>query len=289
MVGAAKLSEGFVDWARREPTICALVLIGSQSRAAAHAASADRFSDWDFQIVTSRPGLFEERTWIRRAGLSEPLAYAVRLGRLGRVGKVTAVFPEGDLDLVLLPAGSLRAAKWGLRLGLGSRLARRQPALRDLSLVLSFGLRVLKGGTSWEKFFERVVSEVPPTRLDDRGVAGLAEGFVVDYLSTWQKIYRGELIAAQRWLHVQLAETNFRLMHELRRRRGETSYPDARRIESLYDAASHAMLAVRAVPERESLERAVEHSAHSCREIVAALIGSSWRWPERITSRLRAE
>ena len=289
MVSGAKLSGGFVEWAQREPSISALVLIGSQSREASDAAPADRFSDWDFQVVTSRPELFENRAWIRAAGLPEPLAYAVRLGRLGRVGKVTAIFPEGDLDLVLLPAGSLRAAKWGFRLGLGTRLARTQPALRDLALVLSFGLRVVKGGAGWEKLFQRVVTEVPHTRLDDQGVAGLAEGFVADYLSTRQKINRGELIAAQRWLHVQLAETNFRLMHELRRRRGETSYPDARRIESLHDAASHAMLAVRAVPERESLERAVEHSAQACREIVAALIGSSWRWPAQIASRLRAE
>ncbi len=289
MVRAQKLPGAFVEWARHESSIRALVLIGSQCRESSDVASADEFSDWDFQVVTSRPELFAQREWIEAAGLSEPIAYVVRLGRLESASKVTVIFPEGDLDLVLLPAGALRAAKWIFRMGLGARLARIRPALGDLALVLSFGLRVMKGGSDWEIFLRRLVRELPSKCMDDHEVACLVEGFVADYVSTCQKIDRGELIAAQRWLHVQLAETNFRLMHELRRRRGQVSYPDARRIESLHDAASQAALAVGATLDRESLKRAVEHSAQSFREIAAALIGTSWRWPERLSLRLRAE
>ncbi|MDP3073697.1 MAG: hypothetical protein Q8N18_25660 [Opitutaceae bacterium] len=289
MVAAEKLCGDFVAWAQREPSIAALVLIGSQSRPASDAAPADRFSDWDFQVVSSRPALFADRAWARTAGLPEPIAYAVRIGRLGHTGKVTAVFPAGDLDLVLLPSGALRAARWAFRLGLGPRLARTKPALTDLSLVLSGGMRVLKGGAAWEQFFHRILREVPPARVDDAEVARLAEGFVVDYLSTRQKIERGEFLAAQRWLHVQLAETNFRLMHELQRRRGSASYPDARRIESLYEPAERAAVSVATLPERAALMRALEHSAATCRELVAALIGTAWRWPEGLASRLRRE
>jgi hypothetical protein len=287
MVGADSVAGRFVAWARREPSITALVLIGSQTRASG-AAAADRFSDWDFQVATSRPELFAERNWTRSAGLPDPIVQAVRAGRLGRAAKATVIFPGGDLDLVLMPAGRLRLAKWAMQLGLGARLA-RSPALRDLALVLGHGHRVEKGGAGWEDFFRRVASEIPPTRLEDHEVANLAEGFAADYLSTWQKIERGELLAAQRWLHVQLAETNFRLMHELRRRRGAPSYPDARRVETLYEDAAREAVAVSVAPESASLARAVEHSAQSCRDTVTALIGTAWRWPEGLASRLRRE
>lgn len=281
----------FIAWAQREPSIRALVLIGSQSRASDDSAPADRFSDWDFQVVTSNPALFVERQWTRAAGLPEPIVHAARLGRLKRVGKVTAVFSEGDLDLVLLPAGSLAMAKIAFQLGLGPWLAHRQPALGDLALVLSFGQRVVKGSMGWERFFGRIVSEVPPTHITDNEVVALAEGFAADYLSTWQKIERGELLAAQRWLHVQLAETNFRLMHELKRRRGgaRASYPDARRVEKLYSSAELGAVVVCATPDRASLARAVEHSAQTCRETVAALIGNAWHWPVGLASRLSRE
>lgn len=287
-MSADALADAFIAWAKREPSIAALVLIGSRSRAVGEVSAADRFSDWDFQVVTSRPELFADRGWLRAAGLPEPLACVVRTGRLGRTGRGTAIFTEGELDCVLLPAGKLRLARWAFALGLGERLT-RNPALGDLALVLRPGHRVIKGGPGWETFFRRVATEVPLPRLDDRAVAELADGFVCDCVSTLQKIDRGELIAAQRWLHAQLVETNFRLIHELRLRRGETSFPDARRIESLRDPVLVAALAVRATPDRESLVQAVEHSAQTCRAAVAALVGNAWHWPEGLTLRLRRE
>ncbi len=287
-MSATPLAETFVAWARREPSVAALVLIGSQCRGSAGVAAADRFSDWDYQVVTSRPGLFSDRAWLRAAGLPEPLAYTERVGRLARVGKVTAVFPGTDLDLVLLPAGKLRRARWARALGFGSLLA-RNAALADLALVLRPGHRVIKGGAGWEGFFRWIVAMAPPPRIDDREVAAIAEGFVCDYVSTCQKIERGEFLAAQRWLHVNLAESNFRLAHELRLRRGQPSFPDARRIEALGDPALAAALAVNAATDRESLARAVEHSAQTCRETVAALIGAAWHWPVALALRLRRE
>lgn len=287
-MSAASFAESFVAWAQSEPSIAALVLIGSRCHERASVAAADQLSDWDYQIVTSRPGMFSSRTWLRAAGLPEPLAYVARIGRLARVGKVTAIFPDADLDLVLLPAGKLRLARWGLALGFGTRLA-RSAALGELALVVRPGHRVLKGGAGWVDFFRWVATTVPPPRLGDTEIATLAEGFVCDYVSARQKIERGELLAAQRWLHVQLAEANFRLAHELRLRRGLASFPDARRIETLGDSAVANALAINAAPVRESLARAVEHSAQTCRETVTALIGTTWRWPEGLASRLSRE
>lgn len=288
MVSSTPLVDTFVAWARREPSVVGLVLIGSRCRSSVDVAAADRFSDWDYQVVTSRPGLFSDRAWLRAAGLPEPLAYTARLGRLARVSKVTAIFPGAELDLVLLPAGKLRHARWVRTLGFGALLA-RNAALGELALVLRPGHRVIKGGAGWEDFFQWIVTVAPPPRIDDREVAALAEGFVCDYVSTCQKIERGELHAAQRWLHANLAEVNFRLAHELRLRRGQPSFPDARRIEALGDPTLAAALAVNAALDLQSLARAVEHSAETCRKTVAALIGAAWQWPDALPSRLRRE
>ena len=88
---------------------------------------------------------------------------------------------------------------------------------------------------AWGRFFAHVATAIPPTRLDDETVVGIAARFVCDYLSALQKIDRGELLAAQRWLHHYLAEANFNLLHELKERRGEKSYHVARRIEQVID------------------------------------------------------
>jgi hypothetical protein len=102
---------------------------------------------------------------------------------------------------------------------------------------------------------------------------------VCDYVSTHRKLQRGELLAAQRWLHHQLAEANFRLAHELRLRRGQTSFPDARRIERLSNVALEDVT-VSAYPKAADLRKAVEAAANGHRRLMTALLGDKWRWPD---------
>jgi hypothetical protein len=87
------------------------------------------------------------------------------------------------------------------------------------------------------------------------------------------------LIAAQRWLHHQLAEVNFRLLHELRNRARLASFPDSRRIEFLVDDRWRAAVSVEALLGKESLESALAKSAQTFRELMHALVGETWRWP----------
>lgn len=264
-------------WAEREPAVRALVLIGSRVHAGEPTfAAADEFSDWDFQVVTSRPGRFDTRAWIGELGLGEALAYVARPGRLGTATKISVVLRDGELDLVVLPAGRLRWAKWLLALGVAARLAALRQALGGLAIVLRGGHRIVKGERAWGAFFRRVAAEFPPARLGDAAVRALAEGFVCDYMSTRHKIERGELLAAQRWLHLQLAEVNFQLLHELRQRRGEPTLPDVRRIERLpHDSRG---IAVSAMPSAEGLRAATEKAAATLRELMGAL-APDWRWP----------
>jgi hypothetical protein len=85
-----------------------------------------------------------------------------------------------------------------------------------------------------------------------------------------------------------LAEVNFQLLHELRLRAAVPSFHDARRLEVLRDPRVEA-LAISARPEAPALREAIGKSVAACCELVGALIGERWRWPDLASLRLRAE
>jgi hypothetical protein len=288
-VSDSHAANAFIQWAQREPSISVLNLIGSQVRSRHQEGAADVHSDWDFQLVVRQPKLFANSDWIGRAGLPPPLAYVVRPGRLGSSGKVSVAFADVALDLVLIPAVPFRLARALCALGLVNTSNRARTGMADLAVVLRGGYQLLKGEAAWARFFEYVRTQVAPVRINDQEVAALAEGFVCDYLSTRHKIARGEFAAAQRWLHGHLAETNFRLLHELRQRAGEASFPDARRLELLASDPWVASVTVRALPDRESLEAATEKCAQTLCDLVRALAGEKWNWPSQVPLRLRGK
>ncbi len=264
-------------WAAQEPSVRALVQIGSRVRAQTDTMLAcDDFSDWDFQVVTSRPEMFADREWLRALDLGAPIAYVARLGRLGTATKVAIALRGGEIDLVILPAARLRQAKWLVRLGLATRLPAVRHALGGMAIVLRGGHVVRHGGAEWGGFFRRVATEFPVPRLSDADAQGLAEGFVCDFISTRHKIDRGEFLAAQRWLHHQLAEVNFQLLHELRQRKNELSFPDARRIERVFP--DWRLVQVDAAPQAESLREATDKAAATLSALMKELV-PEWRWP----------
>lgn len=267
-----------ISWAGAEPAVEMLALIGSRTRVTGEAAAADRHSDWDFQIVTSRPELFAQRTWTE--GLGEALlAYVARPGRLGSARKVTALFAAGEIDLVVIPAAQVRAVHDLVKAGQHAANPPVMQGLTDLAAVLRGGYRILKGDETYGDFYRFVAQKIPPPRLSDAEVRNLADGFVCDYVSTRRKIDRGELRASQRWLHHQLAEVNFQLLHELRQRAGRASFPDARRLESLAPPEMEAV-SVDAALRPEALRAAVDASAAACRQLTQALVGGTWKWPD---------
>jgi hypothetical protein len=281
LVKTETLDVAVCRWAEREPAVAALVLIGSRARTGAPAQfSPDEYSDWDFQIVTRRPTMLASAEWLHAAGIGEPLAYVQRSGRFGSAMKVTAVLHGGELDLVIIPSNQLVALKWLLRLRLARCIPSAWRGVSDLAVVLRAGYAFKKGERAWGAFFRRVATKIPLPRLDSAAVVALAEGFVCDYVSTRHKIARGELAAAQRWLHLQLAETNFRLRHELRQRRGELTLPDARRLEKLLDPQLVDALTIRALPTADALLAATKRSAVTLRDSMRELVGASWHWPD---------
>lgn len=286
-MSVASLGERFIAWAKRQRSIVVLVQIGSQTRSSGVGA-ADRDSDWDFQIVTREPEALRHRAGIGDE-LGAPLSYVMRGGRLGSAAKITAVFEDGELDVVVIPFEQFAGAAALVKAGKHQDNPMVMRGLFDLSLVLIGGYRILKGEEIAGELFSFVRGKITPPRLHDVEIEELAEGFVSDYVSTRRKIARGELVAAQRWLHHQLLETNFRLAHELRQRRGLPSFPDARRLEFLGDMPEIGSLANEAALTPESLTRAVENAAETLRGLMRALRGELWRWPDLSPLRLRAE
>lgn len=279
MVTIYEIGAAISVWAQSERSIEALILIGSRVRAAGPLA-ADARSDWDFQVVARRTELFGTSDWLSAAGLGPVITYVVRTGRFGNAKKISAILRGGELDLVIIPSRRLQWARWLLACGLVQRSAGFLQGLTDLAVVLRPGHRFLKGEVAWGHFFASIVAQLPALGIDDSTARSIADGFVCDYLSTRHKIARGELLAAQRWLHHQLAETNFRLLHELRLRRAAPSLPDARRLEFLADPATVSSVAVNAVLTQESLLAATERAAETCRQLMRALVADAWRWPD---------
>lgn len=267
------------NWADQETSVKAVVLIGSRVRCSDDRIwRADAKSDWDFQIITSRPELFENAGWTTSLGCP-PLTYAVRRAAIGGVPKVAALFEETEADFVIVPTWKLMACRVAVAFGFHNRSDSLYRKLQDLAVVVRPGWLFLKGKKNWDPFYRRVVTDVKDPRMDDIEVRNLAEGFVCDAVWTKRKIERGEWLAAQRMIHHSLAETNFRLMHELRLRRGERTFPEARRAEFTLSERDLFAINVCVVPTAESLKKGLERVSSTCRELVRAMLGEAWSWP----------
>ncbi len=271
------LAEIVSRWAAETPSVSGLTLFGSRAR-----EGADPQSDWDFQVISSRPDMFAQRAWAQALVGATLRVYAPRMTRFGGVPKVNVIFDGAEADFVIIPERALRTAKLLVALGLHRREGLLRRRLADLAIAIRPGWRFLKGARRWEALYRRVVAEVADARLDDAEARRLGDVFVCDYLWSLRKIERGELVAAQRMLHRELVETNLRLLHEVKLRRGERSFPEGRRIEQNAPAGELSSLAPGGPCEAAALRDAAARAAGALRGLMAALVGSSWRWPEGV-------
>jgi hypothetical protein len=272
--------EAITKWANCNQTVSGLVLIGSRERPDNDVLwSADAYSDWDFQVITSKPKDFENALWTKSISGFDLLAYTSRTAIIGGVPKVSAVFSNAEADLVIIPTISARLLNCCIWLGLHRKEGRVRRHVQDLAEVIRPGWKFLKGGNKWGELYRRAVRGVSDPHLSDEDVRRLSEAFVCDYVWTLRKVDRGELLTAQRMLHQALAETNFRLLHELKQRRGERTFTKARRIERVANGLELADVTIQAQLEAASLREAIAKSAAACRKLTNALVGETWRWP----------
>lgn len=281
-----QLGEKIATWARNEPSVCALVSIGSRTRGReGDLWKADAHSDWDFQVIASRPELFETKAWARDAGIAVE-AYAVRRAAVGGVPKVAAIMDGAEIDLVIIPAALISHLRERVTVGEHLTSPELYRTLQDLAVVIRWGWRLVHGEAGWGEFYRKVLADIRDPRLSDAEAINLAEGSVCDAVWIMRKVDRGEYLAAQRMMHRSLAETNIRLLHELKLRRNQRTFPDARRAEMMFDAEELAQITVAAVPTRESLRAALRKSVLSCGDLMRELVGDAWRCPSRIIEQL---
>jgi hypothetical protein len=265
-------------WVRRRREISGLVLIGSRERRGDDPVwRADRQSDWDFQVITSRPEVFADAAWTSGLRGLRVEACGVRRARIGGVPKVHLLAGGTEVDLVIIPTQQLQPLAAACGRGEHLRPGPVQAALQDLAVVIRPGWRFLHGSRRWSALFRRVVAEVPDPRLDDAAVHNLAECFRCDHRWLERKLARGEFVAAQRMLHLGLAETNLRLLHELRLRRGQRSFPEGRRLERVGSRGELEAVTVSARPTRAALRAAARKAAVTCDRLVQELVGSTPR------------
>lgn len=280
MATEANFAERLTAWAVGRPDVEAVVLIGSQAGGGGHSLrQVDRNSDWDFQLVVKNPAEFFRADWTKELGAGRPLAYAVLPARVGSLPRISAVFPDTEVDLVIIPAAAIRKVLWALRRERHVEPGPVRTQLQDLAVVVRPGYRFLKAHSTWEWFYARACEVVPDPRLNDAAVVALAEAFYCQWVWIERKIARGEWRAAARMLVREQAETNFRLLHELKLRRGEPTFPDARRVELTASAEELAAISMEIRFERAALEAETEKAAQALRRLVKELVGDRWTWP----------
>ena len=258
-------------WMKDQADVRVAAVFGSHARSlSGEGQPADPWSDVDLQIVTTRPDRYRSRAWTAQLQGQALHAYAVR-PVFGGVQKVTALFSGGEADFVIIPYRRLWLGRLAFNLGLHRRVAGIQRGLGEFALVMSFGQKVLKGGPGWQRFYTRAVKEIPLAHLTDEEASALGEGAYVDATSILGKLARGEYVAVQRWLHRSLIETNFRIMHELRVRKGVVSYPDGRRVESLLSPEELAAVRFEVGLDEASLRAAIFTATAATRRLVAVL------------------
>ncbi|WP_457795295.1 hypothetical protein [Horticoccus sp. 23ND18S-11] len=210
------------------------MLFGSQSRSTEAPARADQWSDIDIHLIVRLPQSLEERDWNE---IFPEFNLCLRVSRpaTGGVRKLTLIFDEGEVDLIIVPFVKAYLARLALGIGLYPRILSLKRALDLFSTILHGGYIFLKGEHSWGNFYS-TVSKLPGFRLSETEAIILATTSLCDLLGFFKKLRRGELIAAQRILHNSLVENNIILLHEVRTRRQTVSFQQARRVEILATA-----------------------------------------------------
>lgn len=276
---SADLLPALTAWLTAETAVEAAVLYGSNARAKDELAAADAWSDFDLHVITTAASRIEGTDW-RRMFPGHEFCLQVERPATGGVRKLTVLFSAGELELVLLPAGKMKLARMLVGLGLHRNVAAGNVGLNEIASSMRTGHRFLKGEAGWRNFYARVVAEMPGVRVGNDEACRLADAFLADMLCGLQRMERGELAASQHLLHRFLAETNFRLLRELRLRRGQPlpSFGLGRRVEALLPVEELRWVSVEARRERAELRAAAWRALEGLQALMRELV-PEWSVP----------
>jgi hypothetical protein len=249
---AATLSE----WAGPRGDIRALVQIGSRVQ---ERTAADAWSDYDYQLITTRPAGYRDGSFCRDLG---PCWAVGRQIAFGNSVKVTAIYGGAlEADFVVLRhlevVIAMLALRWPGTQRWWPRALRR--GVEDLRIVAAPGWRIIKGGATWERRYSRIT----PFRavLTELEFDRLCGEFWAQLVWAAKKAARGEFRASQRGIHAHLVENSLRMLQEEALLSGRQAYPLGRRAELWLTGEELAATASGTRPERAALMGAIEELA----------------------------
>jgi hypothetical protein len=243
-------------WARSQDDIRALVQIGSRVQ---EGASVDPWSDYDYQLITTRPERYRDGSFCRALGTTWAIGAQVAFGNSI---KVTAVF-EGALeaDFVVLRHLDVLIATTALRWPGSERFWPRilSRGVADLRIIVSPGWKVIKGGAPWMARYSRIA----PLRaeLTESEFNRLCGEFWAQTVWAAKKAARGEFRASQRAVHGQLIDASLRVLQEEALLEGRRAYPLGRRAELWLTPAQLDATAAGTRPDRAALMGALLQTA----------------------------
>lgn len=216
-------------WARQQSGLEALVLGGSRSGS---GGSVDGWSDWDFQLISTRPADYRHVRWLSDIAPCW-CAHAERTPR-GFI-KVSAVFAGGwEADFMPLAAwqmklvfSAMRHPEWA---GWMPRRLRRG-IHETRGFLLGSGYRFLTGGSEWEERFTALQVTWPDLPMTAEEFAQLTGAFWQKAVWVFKKIARPEPRSAMHWLHLLVVHQVYPLLAEEARLAGRAPRAEARKAE----------------------------------------------------------
>jgi hypothetical protein len=262
------------------------VLFGSTARNEAGRARS-RWSDLDLHVVTNSSRDFHTIDW-RVAFPDESYCFQATRPATGGVHKLTLIFRAAQIDFVIIPVALMMQGAEALRNGSYRQSKEMQIALNEMATCLHTGYRFLKGEDKWGAVYSEV-KNLPGVHLSDGEVREYGDIFLCDLLWVFQKIERGETVAAQHVLHTKLSDTNLRLWRERQRRRRAPlpSFGLGRGLEILASPAEVAQLRVAARPTASELRKAARKSFDALSNLMKDL-APAWSIPTPMAGVLRS-
>jgi hypothetical protein len=236
------------SWAHAQADIDALVQIGSRVQ---KGGSADRWSDYDYHLVTSSPAKYRDGSFCRELG---PCWASGAQIAFGNAVKVTGVFDGAlEADFIVLSSWEVRVATLALSWPAAAPLwpGPLRSGVASLRIVAAPGWKVIKGGPAWEKRYSRVTPlRAPLGRVEFDRLCG---EFWTQLVWVAKKAQRGEFRAAQRALHLHLVENSLRILQEEALQQGRQAYPLGRRAELWLSGDQLKALGFSSAPDKDSL------------------------------------
>jgi len=239
----------------------------------------DRYSDVDVQVITDDLSIFRDESWPKTLSSSPLLSYTHK-AVFGGVNKATVIFDGGGVDVVILDHRSLLAARFLHSSGFSSISGKFRARMASFSDLMRFDYCMVKGSRKWEEFYREAGLAGSRLEITDSEAQSLSCAAFAEAINILGRIERGELIAAQRLLHLELVELNIRLLNELRERRGEYTYHRGRRAEQILPDDLRKYILVDSRCNKIELTHSTLDTMRSNRALIKEITGTLPIWNE---------